>query len=318
MKHEETIKDELDISEDNGCEESKHRVHLVDYDTFLRSGMRTAPCGQVDGVATAALREWSIEIVESVNSQWGEIMRKECGWDYAEAGYAFRNGFESACWFMNGSSRIEDIVSSSAKAVLHGKERVERCFVLAWLWHEVERVGLRSERVVARMSDDEVVSYLVPLLAARVKMQMTETRQYVCAEVEKCKKRFEYDEDDDSYCEYVLSEIDAARPNNELIKKALEFVRKFTSRELTAEDDGFVLSISTHDDGGCRYVQFELFEDALSISTGGSVWTEGVGSDSYGDEVWRLDPYCHAGGAREDVVSLSLTLLGMGAEISEE
>lgn len=317
MKREEAIK-EIGLAAGNGSEKTEHRVPLVDCDTFLKPSHWAISCSQIDDVATAVLRGWLIEVVESINSQWGEIMERECGWNYAEAGYAFRNGFESACWFMNDFSRIEAIVLSSAKAVLHGKERVERCFVLAWLWHEVERVGLRSERVVARMSDDEVIGYLVPLLAARVKMQMTETRQYVCAEVEKCKKKFEYDEDDDSYCEYVLSEIDAARPNNELIKKALEFVRKFTSRELTAEDGGFVLSISTHDDGGCRYVQFELFEDALSISTGGSVWAEGVGGDSHGDEVWRLDPYCHADSAREDVVSLAVDLLGMGAEISEE
>lgn len=78
-----------------------------------------------------------------------------------------------------------------------------------------------------------------------------------------------------------------------------------------------MFTISYRNNGESNYYSFDLNEDSLSIYSGGVVQSD-CGSDTYGNEVFRLDAYSHADIDHYNLSDEIIELINMGAEISDD
>lgn len=301
-----------------------------DYERIVKMNSCDGPCWQISHLANCALKGVLSKVVSRLNEQCGRIL--DDGWDYSDCGYEFRNGFECACWLKHDCAQghlfgpeldIGEEIESAVRHVLVAEsDHLALRLILAWYWTD-EALDKRIQTMpVTDWTDNEVEEILAPFIISSIDEQMASTSSYVDKQIafwhietERLRKaQFEYN-NEDYYCEHALSELYDESHGNKLIEKALTYVKKFMAKELTDEDFSNGFTLVYRDGGECRYVEFDLDEEALRIREGGYAQSE-AGGDSYGDEVWRLDAYSHTNDSF-DVVPRAIELLNMGGTIEE-
>ena len=243
-----------------------------DYERIINMSSYDGPCWQISHLASFVLKGILSKVVSRLNEQCGQILEDD--WDYSDCGYEFRNGFECVCWLKHDCAQghlfghkldIGEEIESAVRHVLATEsDHLALRLILAWYWTDEALDKCMQTMPVTGLNDNEIEEILVPFFISYIDEQMAHTSSYVDKQIalwrietERLRKaKFEYN-DEDYYCENVLSELYDESLGNKLIEKTLAYAKKFMAKELTDEDSSNGFTLVYRDGGECCYAEFD-------------------------------------------------------------
>ena len=309
----------------------RQTIFQEDYNSLEKPNAAMGACYQVAVVVHDVLEGLLAAVVEHINEQLDQVLDGEI--DYSGVGYEFRNAFECYCWIEKGVAQPDlfwpkydgpSIIERAVTDAISELDLRDTEILIAWYWPELDFGRDKKGVNIVDLKDTDVFGALIPFVLNVVKRQVGFTSDYVLKRISEKRKEvqgqrdrdFEYD-DEDGYILCVMQDICDACPGNALLTRALGFVEQFLDKSLPDDAEPCMFTISYRNNGESNYYSFDLNEDSLSIYSGGVLQSD-CGSDTYGNEVFRLDAYSHADIDHYNLSDEIIELINMGAEISDD